>query len=254
MKIFHVSFLLILFFQVFSRDAYGQSDRSLNEQAMQEYSQGHYDEALEIWYSLLKNRNTDPDLFYNIGNAESMKGNIPNAILHYERALRYKPGNKEFQHAIRQVRSQVKNAAIPVNSFFLTDWIKNLLSLLRPGHWAILGLFFLLAGVLTWLGAIRVFEKYKLKGNLHYKLLLGTGLFILLIAFGSYRQIYRSDEAIIFTECDFREAPTQESPLTRSLHPGEKIIIMDQLSGWFKVNLVNLDEGWIKEDCFIRIQ
>lgn len=247
--------LLFIFFTtaVISTCLSAQSVQAINEQATQEYNNGNYEKALEIWYGLLKEGNSDPDLFYNIGNAEAMKGNLPNAILHYERALRYKPGNKEFKTAIDHVRSQIKNAAIPVNSFFLTNFIQNILAVFRPGYWAFLGVLFLMAGTFCWLASIRIIKKVSLK-KCNYRLLFGVGVLIMLIAVASYRRIYRKDEAIIFSECDFREAPSQESPLTRSLHPGEKVTIIDELSGWYKVNLVNLDQGWIRKDCFIRIQ
>src|SRR5688572_4705604 len=237
--------VLFIFFliPVFNTGLLSQSVQALNEKATQEYNNGNYDEALKFWYDLLEKGNSDPDLFYNIGSAEAMKGNVPNAILHYERALRYKPANEEFQKAIGHVRGQIKNAAIPVNSFFLTDYIRNFLSILRPGYWAFLGVIFLLGGVYFWLANIRISKKFSLKTKLNYRVLFGMGIFIVLIAILSYSQIYRKDEAIIFSECDFREAPSQESPLTRSIHPGEKIIITDELSGWYKVNLVNLDEG-----------
>lgn len=247
-------FLFIFFFIPFiSAGLSAQSVQSLNEQATQEYNNGKYEEALRIWYGLLEEGNSDPDLFYNIGNAEAMKGNVPNAILHYERAIRYRPGDEKFQNAIGEVRGQIKNAAIPVNSFFLTDYSREFLALLRPGYWAFFGIIFLMSGAFCWLASIHGIKKFNIK-KINYRLLFGVGVLLVLIAVASYSRIYRKDEAIIFSECDFREAPSQESPLTRSLHPGEKIAIIDELSGWYKVNLVNLDEGWIQKDCFIRIQ
>ncbi len=246
-------FLFIFFsIPVISAGLSAQSVQSLNAQATQEYNNENYNEALRIWYGLLEEGNSDPDLFYNIGNAEAMKGNVPNAILHYERAIRFRPDDEEFQNAIGLVRGQIKNAAIPVNSFFLKDYIRIFLALLRPGYWAFVGVIFLMTGTFCWLAGIRVIITNMKKVN--YRWLFGVGVLSMLLAVASYSQIYRKDEAIIFSECDFREAPSPESPLTRSLYPGEKIAIIDELSGWYKVNLVNLDEGWIKKDCFIRIQ
>jgi tetratricopeptide (TPR) repeat protein len=244
---------IVLSFPVCTISLAAQSVKELNAKATQEYVNGNHDESLRIWYDILEKGNTDPDLYFNIGNSEAMKGNVSNAILYYERALRYKPGNEEILKAIGHVRAQVKNAAIPVDPFFLTNYIRIFLAFLRPGHWAFFAMLFLLIAVFFWLVSIRAFQIFRIKKSLNYRVLFGVGMIFILIAVASYHQIHRSNEGIIFSECDFREAPSAESPLTRSIHPGEKITIIDELSGWYKVNLVNLDEGWIRKNCFIRI-
>ncbi|MEO6130579.1 MAG: SH3 domain-containing protein, partial [Saprospiraceae bacterium] len=63
----------------------------------------------------------------------------------------------------------------------------------------------------------------------------------------------RIDEAIVMNICESRQAASAESPVSRILYPGEKVRITDQISGWKKVSLLNLDEGWMNVDCLTSI-
>jgi len=84
-------------------------------------------------------------------------------------------------------------------------------------------------------------------------MLSSAGLIFLLAGFLSYASIYRDNEAILHSVCEIRQAPSEESPQLHTLHPGEKIIILDQLTGWYNVRLLNIEEGWIRADCLTRI-
>lgn len=81
---------------------------------------------------------------------------------------------------------------------------------------------------------------------------ISSGILFLLLALLSYRQIHRKNEAVVFTACEMYQGPSIQSPLVRTIYPGEKVIIKDKLSGWKKITLLNLDQGWIRNEC-IRI-
>lgn len=225
---------------------------SRRENAEELYKAGKYKEALDAWYSLESEGYSDPDLFFNIGSAESMSGNIPGAILYFEKAKRFRPADKIIIKAINNERSKIENSVIPVNSFFIATWIRTGLSILRPGGWAMAGLILFSFALFFWLASLHSTSGFFRNIKKGWLLLIPAFIFMLL-AFISYSEIHRGNEAIVFTSCDFREAPTDESPLTRLVQPGEKVKINDQLSGWYKVSLLNLDEGWVKKDCLKQI-
>ncbi len=232
----------------------GNVPKEMNEKASLLYHEGKYAASLDIWYEIAKSGNTDPNLYFNIGSAEAIQGHIPESILAFEKALRFKPADDEIRDALKKERSKIENAVIPVNPFFLIEWYRFSLVLLRPGGWVLIGLLMLLITLVQWVVCVNPIKVY---GILTFKknwFFFTAGILFILIGFLSFHQLHRKDEAIVMTSCEFRQAPSAESPLTRTLHPGEKVRITDQISEWNKVSLLNLDEGWIKQDCFKPIE
>src|SRR5512141_279622 len=71
------------------------------EQGNEAYQQGKMSEAVEIYESILRNGYLSGPLYYNLGNAYYRAGNIPRAILNYERALRLMPGDEDLHHNLQ---------------------------------------------------------------------------------------------------------------------------------------------------------
>ena len=67
---------------------------SLTHAAEQAYIAGDHQQALGL-YEALNTEFTSAALLYNIGNCHFKLGDYPQAILHYERALRLDPGSEE---------------------------------------------------------------------------------------------------------------------------------------------------------------
>ena len=124
--------------------------------------------------------------------------------------------------------------------------------MLRPGGWAFLSILFFLVALLKWLYGIGVikFSEFVFRGRTLSFVILGV--IFLWISLLSYRQIYSRNEGILYTSCGLMQGPSAQSPQLRMVHPGEKIKVTDRITGWYKVNLLNLDEGWLKTDC-VRI-
>ncbi len=223
------------------------------DQAAAFFNQKEYDKALTIWYGMIESGKTSAGIFYNIGLAESQLHNTPKAMLAYEKALRLKPMNEVIQLAIIEERKKIEDATIPVESFFLNQWHKAFVTFLRPGYWSFLGLG--LIGMVI-LSLVRANKKIKAEARQlnRYKVpLIVLGALFVLTGWLSYREIYRENEAIIATSCEVRQAPASDSPETRTLYPGEKILMTDSIGEWYHVQLLNLDAGWLKKDCLIPI-
>lgn len=212
------------------------------------YAVGQYAEALQIWNKMVDEGQSSAGLYYNIGLAESRLQHTATAMLGFEQALRLRPLNQKIRNSIAEERKHIAEATVPVEPFFLSSWYKGLVTLVRPAVWAIVGLMGLLLAVFAFVGRTAFLSR-------KYALILATaGGIILLLACLSYREIYRSDEAIIAETCALRPAPTEDSPVTRSLSAGEKVVITDELGEWRRVRLVNLDEGWIHTGCQLPIR
>lgn len=244
--------LIIISFCVFVAQLHSQDTNETNSNAIEAYESGNYLDAVGWWKKLLAEGNSDPDLFFNIGNAESMLGNVAQAIYYYEKALRIKPGDADIRSAINQERNKIENSVAPIQKFFLAEWISCFIALLRPGGWASLGIVLLLLGLVKWLHSLALIKYRRFFSAAKTWQFVAAGLFFILLAALSYKQIYSLHEGIIFSSCDLRQGPSVQSPHIRTIHAGEKVSIKDEIRGWYKVNLLNLDEGWIAGEC-VRI-
>ncbi|MBP7238809.1 MAG: hypothetical protein KBA14_01170 [Saprospiraceae bacterium] len=224
------------------------------DEAAQLFQHKQYKEALDVWYGLVQDGNVGAGIYYNIGVAESLLGQTPKAVLAFEKALRFKPADKRILEAIVLERKKIESAVIPVPTFFLSRWIKTTLSFLRPGYWAIIGLTIILL-LLVWITKDKN-NAWRNQGTERRKvlILLAAGILFLSCAWLSYRQLYRTDEAVVVAECVFRQAPSDDSPSLRTIYPGEKVIMSDQIGEWHQVRLLNLDEGWVKSESFELIK
>ena len=227
----------------------GSGQREKLKEATDHYLSGNYQQALSIWRAEYAAGNADAGLLYNIGNAESMLGNTAEAIMAYEKAHRFKPADTDISKALQSQRSNIQSGLQPVESFFLIRWAQVLLSFFRPAVWVFIAIIFLFIALLKWLGTLRAVKLNLafIKGNVLTYFIIGFVL--LLTGVFSYLTLYRLNEGIVFSDCEFRQGPSVQSPLLKELKEGEKVKITDHLSGWKKVNLENLDEGWVKEEC-----
>ena len=245
--------LTIISFWLNGHPAFGNPKEQLRN-ANTLFHQQKYDASLEIWKGLLP-KYASGNLFYNIGLAHSKLGQTPDAIYAFEQALRFHPGNHDYQNALKEERKKLDDATVPIRPFFLAQWVGIFLATFRPGTWVFLGLVLGLFAILASIPEIR--NLFKIKNNLPssvIKWIGATGILLVLIGILSYRQLYQENEAIVMKQCDIKQAASPESPPLRNVSAGEKVYLKDELGEWVYVSLLNLDYGWINKDCLQVIE
>jgi tetratricopeptide (TPR) repeat protein len=241
-------FLLHVLFVFVVGQAFCSAQKVDEKTAITFYNNGQYQEALAIWKKMASS-NIEAGLYFNIGLAESRLHNLPGAIYAYEQSLRLQPLNAKYVKALEQERKKLDNPVIPLTSFFLERWYLGWITFLRPGTWAILGLLIIVLAMVMYLLQIQALP-WKKEIPKSIMITVGLmGLIFLMSALFSNLHLYRQDEGIIFSTCDFRQASSAESPVLRELSAGEKVTIKDKIGDWNYVALLNLDYGWVKNDC-----
>lgn len=241
--------LAFLLFLTGITSVFCSGDLSDEKTAATLYHNHQYEEALAIWNKMADNR-SNAGLYFNIGLAESQLRNSPEAIYAYEQALRLRPLNTKYQKALEHERKKIDNAVIPINPFFLESWYLGWITCFRPGVWALLGLICLIVAIILYLIQIKALPWLIGVPKLINRITIFAGLLFLVTAFFSFQHLYKKDECILVQSCELKQASAAESPVLRLLSAGEKVIIKDKIGEWNYVALVNLDYGWIKNDCF----
>jgi tetratricopeptide (TPR) repeat protein len=86
------------------------------------YQQGKYAEAREAYQEILKAGYVGGEVFFNLGNAYYKEGDIARAILNYERARRFIPGDDDLLHNLQLANLQIADRIEPAPRLFISDF------------------------------------------------------------------------------------------------------------------------------------
>lgn len=229
--------------------AFAQTDFDIANSA---YAEGRYEEAATLYQSLLDEQE-DATLYYNLGNARFKQGELAQAILNYERALRLQPNNKDAQYNLAFAQSRITDNIVE-QDFFLSAWARAIRNNLRERTWLGLsiGLFILgLVGLLLFLLGrepwIRKTAFHTAWAALLFSLIAGLNA-------GSLhkRDTLRNEAIITQGVVNAKSSPDRSGTDLFTIHEGTKVTIRETLGEWCNIRVGN-NEGWIKQQNMERI-
>lgn len=240
---FFLWFTLIVFTRV------GLSQNELMTSAYTDYMAGRLDEALLKYTKLIQEGHYSSDLYYNLGCIYLKQNNNTQARLQFEKALRLDPSSSAIKKGIALSKANIEPDIEALPPFILYKWFVWVRNLWSSTSWgwllliSILGLSF--SGILKLNGNQRVTNKI---------LYLGLLISILFSLFYFSRKMYEhKKECILILNQAMHVAPDPNSQVALPLGAGTKVLILDSLSAWYKVNLENNDEGWLPKVALVRI-
>jgi tetratricopeptide (TPR) repeat protein len=207
-----------------------------------DYAAGHFGDAIAGYESLVKNRQWNATLFYDLGNAYFRAQDLGRAILSYERAAALDPAQPEARANLRLARDQARALALA------TSWPEAHLDFLtlRQFAWvaavAFWGCAFIIAGLsfarrrpVVWIFAL---------------LLLGA------ICAGSLFAIYafetgsagRGFAIVTGKNIQARVATAENAASVVVLPAGSEVKILSKRGNWIYAALPSDLRGWVPAD------
>lgn len=231
-----------------------EAQEPLVEEATKAYQGGEFRKAIELYEkqieSLKEKGEVSADLYYNLGNAYFRANEMPQAILNYERAQLYNPGDRDIRHNIEYAQTKIEDKILTADNFFLGIWFHGVQNLFSSNTWAVVAIvcFILFLG-----GLVLFFFSPKLtlkKGGFYIAL-----VFIILFVFGNIFSSNQKDKienrntAIIMTGV----APALSSPGSDGkevfvLHAGTKVTITRVDGSWCEIEIADGNVGWTQRD------
>ncbi len=239
-----ITTLLLFSAFTFAQDAFDAANAA--------YADGRYEEAAAIYQSLLDEQ-PDATLYYNLGNARFKQGELAQAILNYERALRLKPNYKDAQYNLAFAQSRITDNIVE-QDFFLSSWARTVRNNLSERTWwsTSIGLFIcaLIALLLFLLGR----ELWLRKTAFHVAWIALLFSLIAGLNAGSLHQrnTLRNEAIITQGVVNVKSSPDRSGTDLFTIHEGTKVTIRETLGEWVNVR-VGSNEGWMKSGYLERI-
>ena len=248
-----IALLLTVQFGASAQDSYVDS---LWNEANAAYVEGRWADAA-AGYGLISGMGLESaSLYCNTGDAFFKGGNIPMAILYYERALKIDPSYEDARYNLELLGSMIQDRIEPVPEFVLKAWARDLCYLMDSDSWAICFLVFLAAA----LALVLVFLLAPTAGGRRAGFF--TGIVVLVLAVLSLTfSIWQkndytdADKAIVMRPV----TSVKSSPAAGSstdlfiLHEGTKVKIIDEVGAWNNIELADGRQGWIPSADIERI-
>jgi len=223
--------------------------------ANEAYQSGNFAEAMRQYLALAEQGYRSEALYYNLGNACYRLDSVGRAVLYYERALLLDPDDQDITHNLQVIRDQLPDEIDPLPVFFLTAWWRSASLSMPETSWSTLALVALwlgFGGFSLWLlGNQRQLKKVGFAAGI--VLLLLSGLFF---AFANSRVQLEDDsarEVILAAEVALRSAPDQASEALLELHEGTTLRLLDQIGDWYKIELLDGNQGWLPKSSVAEI-
>ena len=235
-----------------TRPAFADEATHLFEEGNQLYLQAKYAEAIAHYEKILQGGYESGELYFNLGNAYYKGGNLPKAILNYERAKQLLPRDEDIQFNLQLANLQVVDKIDIVPRLFIYRWIDSLLTLfsLSTMGWIVYSFF------IATLSAFTYFLFAPTTPQRRASMLAGIicSFLLVMIMVGFAVQSYKestTEFAIVLSDvANIKSAPDNKGNDLFVLHKGLRVQVLDGVNHWRKIRLVDGKVGWIQEeDC-----
>lgn len=251
---FDKKLLALLFAVVLSLNVFADVDQTALKAAGL-YSEGKYAEAAELYQSIEDTGFVSTDLHFNLGNAYFKAGNLPNAILHYERALMLDPKNENVLYNRELAQQYVVDKIDVVDEFFLNAWLGGIRKSLSSDVWAYIAVgSFALFALCLFLYSFSSRNAIKRLAFYLGVIVLITGIISLSNSAKEKKRFTERKEAIIFSpSVTLKSSPDNSGTDLFILHEGTKVQIRDSVGEWFEIQMADGNVGWLKKESLEKI-
>lgn len=213
-----------------------------------DYARGQYQHALNTYKKILDAGYQSAPVYYNMGNASYRTGDLPSALLYFEKAHKLLPGDAAINANTRLVNSKTQDKIETVPEFFISRWWNALLFEYTTSSYAVMSVILILLAsallILYFFAHGIVLKKVGFYGAI---VCFISGIFVVFILNRQAAYVEDHQQAIVFTSpVTVKIAPAEASRDLFVIHDGTKVTILDNNGVWVKIKLANGNEGWMK--------
>ncbi|MCM1518426.1 MAG: BatD family protein [Pseudoflavonifractor sp.] len=237
----------------------------LTEQADSAYMHDDFTQAAQLYSTAIATEGTSSVLLYNLGNAQYRLGQLGEAIVSYEQALRLDPTNEDARVNLEFVNSRITDKPIDSGTF-ISNTTDRVLDLATPNTWAWLA--FASFALLLGCGALYIFASNvaaRKSGFFIGLVLIAVTIILVILALNAAHRAEAHDSAVVTVPSTILStsprAPKDRSEEAILLHEGTKVEITDSVTSrvdsvsvkWYEVKLDNTNRAWVNAGAVKKI-
>jgi tetratricopeptide (TPR) repeat protein len=223
------------------------NNKEVFEKANQNYKEGKYQEAINLFKKIEAKDSVSSTLYYNIANSYYKLNSVANTIYYYEKALKLDPSNTDAANNLEFARRMTIDNIEELPKTFLQRLEANYIQKFSYNQWASLAVF--LSFLASFLFLLFYFSSISNRKRIYFLTSIISFLLLAITVFISYNQhqkVINTKTAIIFTpKVSVNNAPTTNSDEVFVLHEGTKVMVLDAVDNWKKIKLTDGKIGWI---------
>lgn len=187
---------------------------------------------------------------YNLGNTYYRLNRFPESILHYEKALKYKPANKDALHNLALANARIPDKVNKIPTRKLELWWSNFMYAPGPDGWAKISIGLSIGVVLLllvfYISHSRILRRISFYVAIVVFIAMGLSIFF---AGQAQKRWVTSTAGIVFAKkVDVKSEPLDGATTIFAVHEGTKVFIRAKEDKWYKIELSDGKEGWIQSD------
>ena len=215
------------------------------------YAEGRWADAVAD-YTIISDAGLESaSLYCNVGNAYFKDGNIPMAIVCYERSLKLDPSYEDARFNLDLLNAGLQDRIDPVPELILKTWFRKFCYVADSDAWTII----FIVSFAVFCGLVLLFLLGRTIAARRSGFFAGIAVLlfaIMALSFAVWQKndYMRADEAVVMRPVtSVKSSPSGEASKDLFiLHEGTKVKLIDQLGTWSNVELADGRQGWMKTD------
>lgn len=218
-----------------------------------QYAEGNYTQASQMYQEILQ-ETPCAEVYYNLGNAHFKQGELAQAILAYERALRLEPSMKDAKYNLQFAQSRIVDNIEDTNAFFLSDWLRSIRNLFSESTWMVISIsLFVLMLCMVFVFAFSSQVSYR---KIAFSMAVFSLVFSVIALLNArslhYRDTLRTEAIVTQGIVNAKASPDRSGTDLFTLHEGTKVEIQEVIGTWCRVQVGN-NIGWMPLEWLERI-
>jgi tetratricopeptide (TPR) repeat protein len=215
------------------------------------YKKGNYQAAIAQYENVLNSGQESAEVYFNLGNCYYKLNKVAPAVYNFEKALSLKPNDNEILNNLAFAQKMAIDEIQEVPKVGFSKIIADFTSSFHYDAWAwiaiILAVLFLVSFVIYYFSNATLVKRIFFSGMVVFLVMIIVSFFS-----GFYEKNRMENErpAIVFADTvSVKSEPNSTSQNAFVLHAGTKVLILEDLDNFHKIQLADLKEGWVEKSA-----
>lgn len=246
----HLKYTLYAWFLLLTMPLFSMADtqpEALLKKGNAAYAKEQYKEAIAAYQQVLDAGYQSVPVYFNMGNACYKAGEMPAAILYYEKARKLAPGDEDIKLNLRLANSKITDRMEEVPEFFLNSWWKAFIFFFSASALSVFNVICFILGFALLIAYLFLTDMLPKKSAFYAGIVtLLLGLISLMMVNVQSAYLNNQKQAIVFSgSADVKSGPDAKQKTLFVIHAGTRVSIRESSDGWINVELPNGNSGWI---------